>query len=107
MSALIGTLTGCGDAPYSDASSTTKPSATASATAGSPKPVSPSPEKPVTQEPEETVTLEPKKVTMTLAEIANTPGTFEQFKEFVAKHGTAKQKKAVKHLKGWRGYKRK
>jgi formylglycine-generating enzyme required for sulfatase activity len=44
---------------------------------------------------------------MTLAEIADTPGTFEQFKEFVAKYGTAEQKKAVKHLKGWRGYKRK
>ncbi|MFE4959287.1 hypothetical protein ACFRCW_36130 [Streptomyces sp. NPDC056653] len=49
----------------------------------------------------------PKKVTLSLAEIADTPGTFEQFKEFVAKYGTAEQKKAVKHLKGWRGYKRK
>ncbi|WP_406431573.1 hypothetical protein [Streptomyces sp. NBC_01589] len=49
----------------------------------------------------------PPKVTLSLAEIADTPGTFEQFKEFVAKHGTAEQKKAVKHLKGWRGYKRK
>ncbi|WP_145766209.1 hypothetical protein [Streptomyces brevispora] len=108
MSALIATLSGCGDNdPSSDAESTTKPSATASASAGSPKPVSPSPEKPVTQEPEETVTPEPKKVTLSLAEIADTPGTFEQFKEFVSKHGTTQQKKAVQHLKGWRGYERK
>jgi formylglycine-generating enzyme required for sulfatase activity len=108
VSALIATLAGCGDnAPSSDAASTTKPSTTASASAGSPKPVSPSPEEPVTQEPEKTVTPEPKKVTLSLAEIADTPGTFEQFEEFVAKHGTAEQKKAVKHLKGWRGYERK
>jgi formylglycine-generating enzyme required for sulfatase activity len=95
VSALIATLTGCGeDAPSLDASSTTKPGATASPTAGSPKPARQTPQK-------------PKKVTLSLAEVADTPGTFEQFKEFVAKHGTAKQKKAVKHLKGWRGYERK
>ncbi|MEU6181180.1 hypothetical protein [Streptomyces coeruleorubidus] len=95
VSALIATLTGCGeDAPSSDAASTTRPSATASPTAGSSKPARQTPQK-------------PKKVTLSLAEIADTPGTFEQFKEFVAKHGTAKQKTAVKHLKGWRGYERK
>ncbi|MET8511985.1 hypothetical protein [Streptomyces sp. NPDC005077] len=95
VSALIATLTGCGeDAPSSDAASTTKPSATASPTAGSPKPTRQTPQT-------------PKKVTLSLAEIADTPATFEQFKEFVAKHGTAKQKKAVMHLKGWRGYERK
>ncbi|MEF9907253.1 hypothetical protein [Streptomyces sp. P9-A2] len=108
VSLILAMVTQCsGSDGTSDAASTTKPSATASATAGSPKPVSPSPEKSVTREPEKTVTPEPKKVTLSLAEIADTPGTFEQFKEFVAEHGTAKQKKAVKHLKGWRGYKRK
>jgi hypothetical protein len=95
VSALIATLTGCGEgAPPSDAASTTKPSATASPTAGSPKPARQTPQK-------------PRKITLSLAEIADTPGTFEQFKEFVARRGTAKQKKAVKHLKGWRGYERK
>jgi hypothetical protein len=83
-----------GDDGKPDASSTTKPSTAASATAGSPKPARQTPQK-------------PKKVTLSLAEIADTPGTFEQFKGFVAKHGTAKQKKAVQHLKGWRGYERK
>ncbi|MFF3934379.1 hypothetical protein [Streptomyces hirsutus] len=119
VSLILAMVTQCsGGDGNSDAASTIKPSAAASATAGSPKPVSPSPEKSVTQEPEKpektvtqepekTVTPKPKKVTMTLAAIANTPGTFEQFKEFVAKHGTAKQKKAVKHLNGWRGYERK
>lgn len=106
VSLILAIMTQCsGDDGNSDAASTIKP--TASATASSPKPVSPSPEKSFTQEPEKTVTPKPKKVTMTLAVIANTPGTFEQFKEFVAKHGTAKQKKAVKHLDGWRGYERK
>lgn len=44
---------------------------------------------------------------MSLAKIVNTPGTLTQFKEFVAKYGTADQKDAVKHLKKWRGYERK
>ncbi|WP_406415409.1 hypothetical protein OH809_42885 [Streptomyces sp. NBC_00873] len=92
---LIAALAGCGDnASSSDAASTTKPSATASVTADSP-------------EPEKTVSPEPEKVTLSLGEIADTPGTFREFKEFVAKHGTAEQKTAVKHLKGWRGYERK
>ncbi|MFJ4517466.1 hypothetical protein [Streptomyces sp. NPDC088816] len=97
----------------SDAASTAKPSVTASVESPlvSPTPehtrpsVSPTPER--TSPPARPTPRRPKKVTMTLAEIADTPGTFQQFKEFVAKHGTARQKKAVKHLKGWRGYERK
>ncbi|MFJ4517470.1 hypothetical protein [Streptomyces sp. NPDC088816] len=104
VTALIATLAGCGgDDGDSDAASTTKPSATVSATVESTKPTrqepkadSPKPAKP-----------EPKKVTMTLAEIADTPGTMAQFKKFVAEHGTAEQKKAVKHLTKWLGYSRK
>ncbi|MFI8952582.1 hypothetical protein ACIGO6_39685 [Streptomyces sp. NPDC053750] len=105
---LLATLTGCGDddAP-SDAEPKAKSSATASATSASPSSVSPSPEEPVVEEPEETASAVPEKVTLSLAEIADTPGTFDQFKAFVAKHGTAEQKKAVQHLKGWRGYERK
>ncbi|WP_445527472.1 hypothetical protein [Streptomyces cyslabdanicus] len=108
----------------SDAASTAKPSATASVESPSVSPtpehtrpsVSPTPEHtrpsvsptPNRTSPPASLTPErPKKVTMTLAEIADTPGTFEQFRKFVAKHGTARQKKAVKHLKGWRGYERK
>ncbi|WP_406341360.1 hypothetical protein [Streptomyces sp. NBC_01578] len=49
----------------------------------------------------------PQKIALSLAEIANTSSTFDQFKAFTAKHGTAEQKKAVKHLKGWRSYVRK
>jgi hypothetical protein len=43
---------------------------------------------------------------MSLAEIAGTPGTFKQFKKFVAENGTAKQKEVVSHLKGWQGFRR-
>ncbi|MFJ4950775.1 hypothetical protein [Streptomyces sp. NPDC088760] len=94
VSALIATLTGCGeDTPPSDAAPT-EPSATASHTADSPRPVRKTPKR-------------PKIVTMSLEEIAGTPSTFRQFKAFVAEYGTQDQKRAVKHLKGWRGYKRK
>ncbi|MFH8975059.1 hypothetical protein [Streptomyces sp. NPDC017890] len=97
VSALVAMLGGCGDGtPSPEAASTAGPSATASASAGSPKPVT-----------EETSGPEPRKVTLSLAEIADTPGTFEQFKEFVTEHGTTEQKNAVRHLKGWRGYERK
>ncbi|MEV5186175.1 hypothetical protein [Streptomyces werraensis] len=43
---------------------------------------------------------------MSLAEIAGTPGTFKQFKNFVEGNGTAKQKEVVSHLKGWKGFRR-
>jgi formylglycine-generating enzyme required for sulfatase activity len=49
----------------------------------------------------------PKKVAMALSEIVETSGTLEQFRKFVAEHGTVEQKQAVKHLKKWRGYSRK
>ena len=108
VSALIATLAGCGnDDASSDAASTAKRSATASVTADSPKSASPSPTKSVMPEPERTARPEPQKVALSLAEIADNPGTFEQFKNFVAEHGSVEQKKAVQHLKGWRGYKRK
>ncbi|MES4892809.1 hypothetical protein [Streptomyces sp. NPDC096012] len=84
-----------GDDRKSNAASTVKPHATA----GLLKPV----ESKFAEPQPEPTSAEPKKVTMTLAEIADTPGTFGQFKKFVAKYGTADQQKAVKHLTGWRG----
>ncbi|NEA51013.1 hypothetical protein [Streptomyces sp. SID10815] len=68
-----------------------KPSATASATAGSRKPTRQMPEK----------------VTMSLSEIVDTPGTITRFKEFVTEYGTTEQKQAVKQLKKWRGFSQK
>jgi hypothetical protein len=56
--------------------------------------------------PEKTTPQKPKKVTMSLAEIAETPGSFMQFKNFVEDNGTAKQKEVVSHLKGWKGFRR-
>ncbi|MGC9497693.1 hypothetical protein [Streptomyces sp. WG7] len=104
VSALVAMLGGCGDdspdSPSPDAASTAGPGATASAPAGSPEPAT-------QEEPERTAGPEPRKVTLSLAEIADTPGTFEQFKEYVTEHGTTEQKNAVRHLKGWRGYERK
>ncbi|MGW7046349.1 hypothetical protein ACWGDT_27395 [Streptomyces avermitilis] len=44
---------------------------------------------------------------MTLAEIVDTPATLAHFKKFVAEHGTAEQKKAVKHLTKWRAFSQK
>ncbi|MFF9123070.1 hypothetical protein ACF09J_07195 [Streptomyces sp. NPDC014889] len=100
VSLILAVATQCGGGD-SDAASTATPSTAVSAAVESPRPAG---QEPKADAPKP---ARPKKVTMTLAEIADTPGTFEQFKEFVAKHGTARQKKAVKHLKGWRGYKRK
>ncbi|WP_143660606.1 hypothetical protein [Streptomyces sp. JHA26] len=100
---ILAMATQCGGDGASDAASTTKPSATADSSAL----VSPSPVKSAPQEPEKTSSPEPQKVTLSLAEIAGTPGTFDQFEEFVAQHGTAEQKKAVQPLKGWRAYERK
>jgi hypothetical protein len=56
--------------------------------------------------PEKAARQKPKKVTMSLAEIAEAPGTFRQFKKFVAENGTADQKEVVGHLKGWQGFRR-
>ncbi|WP_225823825.1 hypothetical protein [Streptomyces naphthomycinicus] len=80
-----------GDDGKSGAASATKPSASAGVTAGS----------------RTSARRKPKKVTMSLAEIVGTPGSLAQFKKFVAEHGTTEQKKAVEHLKKWRGYSRK
>ncbi|WP_148016608.1 hypothetical protein [Streptomyces sp. OR43] len=108
VSVLTVTLAGCGsDDASSDAAPRVKPSATASPTADLSKPVSPWPDISAVQKPEKTARREPKKVTLSLAEIVDNPGTFERFKEFVAKHGSDEQRKAVRHLKGWRGYERK
>ncbi|WP_101254087.1 hypothetical protein [Streptomyces barkulensis] len=79
-----------GEEEESSASKPARPSASASA--------EDSPKKPARQKP--------PKVTLSLAEIAETPGTFERFKKFVAEHGTARQKEVVSHLTGWRGFRR-
>ncbi len=86
---------GGGDGGKPDTASATRHSAASGVADGSPKPTRPKP-KP-----------KPKKVTLSLDEIANTPGTFEQFRRFVAEHGTAHEKKAVRHLEKWRGFSRK
>ncbi|MEV7517370.1 hypothetical protein AB0O03_20465 [Streptomyces diastaticus] len=105
---LLAALASCdGDDAPSDTAPKATPRVTVSATTASLKPVSPSPGEAVVEEPEKTASPEPEKVTLSLEEIADTPGTFDQFTTFVAKHGTAEQKKAVQHLKGWRGYERK
>jgi hypothetical protein len=54
-----------------DTASTRKPSATAGVTAGSPKPAQHKAKKPKM----------PKKVTLSLAEIVDTRGTFKQFQD--------------------------
>ncbi|MGW2708939.1 hypothetical protein ACWC4J_08090 [Streptomyces sp. NPDC001356] len=84
---------GGGDGGKPDTASATRHSAASGVADGSPKPTRPKPK--------------PKKVTLSLDEIANTPGTFEQFRRFVAEHGTAHEKKAVRHLEKWRGFSRK
>ncbi|WP_143204005.1 hypothetical protein [Streptomyces kebangsaanensis] len=110
---ILAAATECGGGDgNSDAASTAKPSVTASVES---PPASPTPEHtspPASPTPERTspsatpIPERPKKVTMTLAEIAGTPGTFKQFKKFVAENGTARQKEVVSHLKGWQGFRR-
>lgn len=100
---LLTLLSQCGgDDDKPDAAATPAPSATASVTeraAGSdPTPKAP-PSSPLPQRHE--------KVTLSLAEIATTPGTFADFKAHVAKYGTDEQQEAVQHLQGWRSYERK
>ncbi|CAL9668291.1 hypothetical protein SUDANB15_07313 [Streptomyces sp. enrichment culture] len=90
--ALVQQCGGDDDEPASSRSA--QPSASAS--------VSANPE----ASPEKAARQKPKKVTMSLAEIAETPGTFKQFKNFVKDNGTAKQKEVVSHLKGWKGFRR-
>ncbi|MEW2515828.1 hypothetical protein [Streptomyces sp. NPDC046870] len=80
-----------GDDGKADTASATEHSAASGVADGSPKPTRP----------------KPKKVTLSLDEIVNTPGTFQQFQHFVAEHGTAHEKKAVEHLEKWRGFSRK
>ncbi|WP_328452940.1 hypothetical protein OG780_28690 [Streptomyces sp. NBC_00386] len=110
-------LVGCGKSDYwagtgpsqsatsaSRKTTSVKPESPRKSDAGSSRPsISPSIKKasPKSDPPQ------PKKVTLSLGEIADTPDTLAQFKEFVAEYGTAEQKTAVAHLKKWRGYSRK
>ncbi|WP_371100705.1 hypothetical protein [Streptomyces sp. PU_AKi4] len=95
ISLILALVQQCGgDDDEPAASRSAPPSASAS--------VSASPE----ASPEKAARQKPKKVTMSLAEIAETPGTFKQFKNFVKDNGTAKQKEVVSHLKGWKGFRR-